>query len=40
MRKFEGVALDPSGRTGWLVTDPDDEKQPADLCHLELEGPW
>ena len=40
VHKFEGIALDPGGRRGWLVTDPDDEDEPAQLCRLELAGPW
>lgn len=39
-QKFEGIALDAGGRTGWLVTDPDDEAQSAELCRLSLDGPW
>lgn len=34
-RKAEGLALDAAGG-GWLLTDPDDPKQPAELCRLEL----
>lgn len=37
-RKVEGVALDDDRKGGWLVTDPDDAKLPAQLCRLELEG--
>lgn len=39
-RKFEGVALDAEGRSGWLVTDPDDDAESAQLCRLQLDGPW
>lgn len=39
-RKVEGVTLDADGRNGWLVTDPDDANAGADLCRLELSGPW
>jgi hypothetical protein len=35
-RKVEGVALDPGGQSGWLLTDPDDPDLPAELCRLEL----
>jgi hypothetical protein len=34
-RKCEGLALDAAGG-GWLLTDPDDPKQPAELCRVEL----
>ena len=34
-RKFEGVALDAAGG-GWLLTDPDDPKKPAELCRVEM----
>ena len=34
-RKVEGVALDAGGG-GWLLTDPDDAKKPAELCRVEL----
>jgi hypothetical protein len=34
-RKFEGIALDASGG-GWLLTDPDDPKRPAELCRVEM----
>jgi hypothetical protein len=40
LRKAEGIAMDPDGRCGWLVTDPDDPSRPAELCRLELSGPW
>lgn len=39
-RKIEGVVLEPGGRAGYVITDPDDPNQPAELCRLELEGPW
>ena len=39
-RKVEGVTLDADGRSGWLVTDPDDAEAGADLCRLELGGSW
>lgn len=35
-RKVEGVALDPGGKSGWLLTDPDDANRPAELCRFEL----
>ena len=34
-RKFEGLALDAAGG-GWLLTDPDDAKKPAELCRVEM----
>ena len=34
-RKVEGIALDAAGG-GWLLTDPDDAKRPAELCRVEL----
>jgi len=34
-RKFEGLALDAAGG-GWLLTDPDDPKLPAELCRVEM----
>jgi hypothetical protein len=40
IRKAEGIAMDPTGRTGWLITDADDPGQPSELCRLELTGPW
>jgi hypothetical protein len=40
LHKFEGLALEADARSGWLVTDPDDEAEPAQLCRLELAGPW
>ena len=38
-RKAEGLVLDPGGRSGWLLTDPDDAARPAELCRLELAMP-
>jgi hypothetical protein len=40
VRKVEGIVLDPDGRAGWVVTDPDDATRTADLCRLELTGAW
>jgi hypothetical protein len=40
LRKVEGLALDPGGLSGWLLTDPDDPEIPAELCRLQLSGPW
>lgn len=40
LRKAEGIAPAADGRSGWLVTDPDDATRPAELCRYELEGPW
>lgn len=34
-RKVEGIALDAAGG-GWLLSDPDDAKVPAQLCRIEL----
>ena len=34
-RKVEGIALDAAGG-GWLLTDPDDPRRPAELCRVEL----
>jgi len=34
-RKVEGIALDAAGG-GWLLTDPDDAKAPAELCRVDL----
>ncbi len=36
-RKTEGIALDPGGKSGWLLTDPDDAGKPAELCRAELD---
>jgi hypothetical protein len=38
--KAEGIALDGSGRSGFLVTDPDSPDAPAELCRVVLEGPF
>lgn len=38
--KAEGIALDSSGRSGFLVTDPDSPDAPAELCRVVLEGPF
>ncbi|MBK5966994.1 hypothetical protein CCR95_23720 [Thiocystis minor] len=37
-RKFEGLALDPDGTGGWLVTDADSPDQPAELCRVSVSG--
>jgi hypothetical protein len=37
-RKFEGLALDPDGSGGWLVTDADSPDRPAELCRVSLRG--
>ncbi|MEO7327779.1 MAG: hypothetical protein ABI193_04335 [Minicystis sp.] len=37
-KKVEGVAFDPRTKMGYLVTDPDDPKQPAELCAFSFEG--
>jgi len=37
-RKVEGLALDAGAGAGWLLTDPDDPRLPAELCRLELNG--
>ncbi|AXQ28894.1 hypothetical protein D0B54_09440 [Solimonas sp. K1W22B-7] len=39
-RKVEGIAPEGDGRSGWLITDPDDAEMPAELCRYELEGNW
>lgn len=39
-RKAEGLALAEDGRSGFVVTDPDDASRPAELCRVVLEGPW
>lgn len=38
--KAEGIALDGSGRSGFLVTDPDSPDAPAELCRVVFEGPF
>ena len=40
LRKVEGLVLDRGDRTGWMVTDADDPDVPAELCRLQLAGPW
>jgi hypothetical protein len=37
-RKFEGLALDPDGTGGWLVTDADSPDRPAELCRVSMRG--
>ncbi len=37
-RKVEGLALAPGGGEAFVVTDPDDATQPAELCRVELVG--
>jgi hypothetical protein len=39
-RGVEGVALDPGGESGWLITDPVRDEAPAVLCRLKLQGDW
>jgi hypothetical protein len=39
-RKAEGLALAEDGRSGFVVTDPDDASRPAELCRVVLEGRW
>jgi hypothetical protein len=39
-RKPEGLLLDASEREGWLVTDPDDAEEPAQLLRFRLDGLW
>lgn len=36
-RKVEGIALAADGKSGWLLTDPDDAAKPAELCRVELD---
>lgn len=36
-RKVEGVALDPGGKAGWMLTDPDDTARPSELCRVEFD---
>jgi len=38
--KAEGITLDKGSRSGFLVTDPDSPDRPAELCRIELEGPF
>lgn len=39
--KAEGLAFDPENpRRAWIVIDPDDVDQPAQLYEVELVGPW
>lgn len=39
--KVEGFALAPgSARRAWIAIDPDDVERPAQLCEIELTGPW
>lgn len=38
VRKIEGIALVPGGREAFVVTDPDDEARPSELCRVVLEG--
>lgn len=40
LRKAEGIAVDATERSGWLITDPDDALRPAELCHYTLQGAW
>jgi hypothetical protein len=40
VRKPEGLLLDESGQSGWLVTDPDSTEIPSMLLRFELDGPW
>lgn len=40
LRKAEGIALEPGGRAGFLITDADDPSRCTDLCRFELIGPW
>ena len=37
-RKLEGVAVDDDLRGAWVITDPDDPEQAAELCRVELSG--
>jgi hypothetical protein len=36
--KVEGVAIDRDVRGGWLLTDSDDPRVPAELLEIELRG--
>jgi hypothetical protein len=38
--KVEGLALDDDARGAWLLSDADDPLRPAELCRVELVGPW
>lgn len=39
--KAEGLALaDASGDEMWVIVDADDERRPAELLRVRLEGPW
>lgn len=38
VRKFEGVALSPDHRSGYLITDADDPDLPAELVKVTIEG--
>ncbi|MFN3430332.1 MAG: DUF6910 family protein, partial [Candidatus Sericytochromatia bacterium] len=38
VRKFEGVALAPDGRSGYLITDADNPDLPAELVKVTIEG--
>lgn len=40
LHKAEGIALAADGRSGYLITDPDDPERPAVLCGFVLEGSW
>lgn len=37
-RKLEGVAADDDLHGAWVITDPDDPGQAAELCRVELRG--
>lgn len=37
-RKYEGLVIDDDLGGAWLVTDPDDEDQHAELCRVRLTG--
>jgi hypothetical protein len=38
--KIEGLVIDPDARGAWLLSDADDPRRPAELCRVELAGPW
>lgn len=40
VRKVEGLAPDPDLAAAWLITDPDDPGRSAQLCRVQLAGPW